>query len=44
MSARHLRAVVAQYAESEGEIDEEILDLRSILAGTSAGDGGAHGA
>lgn len=32
MYARNLRAVVAEYARNDSEIDQEIQDLRSILA------------
>jgi DNA-directed RNA polymerase specialized sigma24 family protein len=36
MFARHLRAVVGEYAETEKDVDEEILDLRAILAASGA--------
>jgi RNA polymerase sigma-70 factor (ECF subfamily) len=36
MFARHLRAVVREYAESDAEVEEELRELRRILAGAGA--------
>ncbi len=37
MFARHLRSVVAEYAEEEADVEEEIGELKAILAGPRAG-------
>lgn len=39
MFARHLRAVVGQYATSPAHVDEEIMELRRVLAEGRAGFG-----
>jgi len=36
MFARHLRAVVREYAGTDAEVEEELRDLRRILAGAGA--------
>lgn len=36
MFARHLRAVVREYAESDAEVEEELRDLRRILGSAGA--------
>ena len=37
MFMRHLRAVVREYAATDAEVEEELRDLRRILAGSGAG-------
>jgi DNA-directed RNA polymerase specialized sigma24 family protein len=39
MFIRNLRAVVAEYADDDQDVDEEIRQLQAILSGTSAGSG-----